>query len=484
VENGLSIANFVFMKVVLSRYVVDIIDGATNENTGFNFKKDHCYRLLKNISHVYNLNRDRSDDGYVMLCAKYLQSITHEYRSYMEWMERVGIVQIDHSYQNSHPDVTRNYCKNYKIVTPADDFMPNDRDRLVQIEFKANTAIEIFIKSVKRTHGLSFMVKWLRQLTIDDQLAHDLNWQQLREDLVTPRIGYKQGEFHYEPYRINPQRAYNSRKDNVVAIGMKQFYMSRDETSGRLHSNVTGLSSRIFPALRIKGEPLVGYDIANSQPFLCSALINLLFDNEQKKGNFTHFFQTNPISTPQTPFLSNSSFLSYLKSYSIKPNLLIVMLEDFLSEPDLKGVLAFQNFCFTGQLYQEIARNVFGFEYEFENKRRVKDLFFTLFFTKPGNNRNGIPKFKQKYPGIHTIISKIKELSADSNFFPILLQCMESYYIIERVCKRMNKEYPKAPLFTKHDSVYTTHEYLERLKLVMEDEALKLFGVIPRLNRV
>jgi hypothetical protein len=154
-----------------------------------------------------------------------------------------------------------------------------------------------------------------------------------------------------------------------------------------------------------------------------------------------------------------------------------------LLEPDLTGVLAFQNFCFTGQLYQEIARNVFDFEYVNENKRRVKDLFFTLFFTKPGNNRNGIPKFKVQYPGIHTIISKIKELSVDSNFFPILLQCMESFYIIERVCKRMNKEYPKAPLFTKHDSVYTTDEYLECLKLVMEDEALKLFGVVPRLNR-
>lgn len=417
-----------------------------------------------------------------MLCAKYLQNISHEYRAYMDWMERMGIIQIDHSYQNSHPDVTRNYCKYYKIVTPPDDFMPNDRDRLVQVEFKPNTAIEINIKSVKRTHGLSFMVKWLRMLTIEEQLAHDINDQIYQEDKISPRIGYKKGEYNYEPYWINPHRAYNARKDNIVAIASKQFYMSRDETSGRLHSNVTGLSSRIFPALRINGKPLVGYDIANSQPFLCSALINLLLDNERKMANFPTFFSLNPIPTPQTPILSNLSFLSYLKSYHINPNILIVMLEDFLSEPDLTGVLAFQNFCFTGKLYSEIAQNVFGFEYVNQNKRRVKDLFFTLFFTKPGNNRNGIPKFKQQYPGIHKIISQIKNNSTDPNVFPKLLQCMESYYIIERVCKRMNKEYPKAPLFTKHDSVYTTDENLERLKLVMEDEAIKLFGVVPMLN--
>ncbi len=467
---------------MLSKNIVDLILQATEENTGFVFRQDHCYRLLKNISHVYNLTRDRSDDGYVMLCAKYLQNISHEYKAYMDWMERMGIVQIDHSYQNSHLDATRNYCKYYKIVTPPNDFMPNDRDRLVQVEFRPNTAIEINIKSVKRTRGLSFMVKWLRMLTIDEQMAHDINDQIYQEDKIFPRKGYKWGEYHYEPYLIDPDRAKTARKDNIVAIGSKQFYMSRDKTSGRLHSNVTGLSSRIFPALRINEKPLVGYDIANSQPFLCSALINLLLDNERKMGNFPTFFSFNTIPTPTLPLLSNSSFLSYLKSYYINSNILIVMLEDFLSEPDLTGVLAFQNFCFSGKLYSEIAQNVFGFEYINENKRRVKDLFFTLFFTKPGNNRNGIPKFKQQYPGVHKIISEIKSNSTDPNVFPKLLQSMESYYIIEKVCKRMTKEYPKAPLFTKHDSVYTTDEYLERLKLVMEDEALKLFGVVPMLN--
>ena len=86
------------------------------------------------------------------------------------------------------------------------------------------------------------------------------------------------------------------------------------------------------------------------------------------------------------------------------------MLEDFLSESDLTGVLEFQALCVSGQLYQEISREVFGLEYENENKRRVKDLFFTLFFTKPRNNKNGIPAFKTKYPAVHQIISKIKSL--------------------------------------------------------------------------
>ncbi len=471
------------MKVVLPKHIVALINNATTSDVGFKFKQDHCYRLLKNINHVYNLNRDQSDDGYVMLCSKYLQAISHEYKLYMDWMELVGIIQIDHGYQNSHSDVTRNYCKYYKIVQPPDHFMMGDRERLVQVEFKVNPATTVFLTSIKRTHGLRFLVEWLNKITIQDQQAHQINWDVYQEDRISPRIGYRKGVYRYEPYKINASRAYNARKDNIVAIGMKQFYMSRDETSGRLHSNITGLSSRIFPALRIDGKPLVGYDIANSQPFLCSALINLLLDNEHKKGNFSSFFSSNPIPTPQTSFLSNSSLLSYLKSYIPTKTLSnLVMLEDFLSEADLTGVLEFQNLCLTGKLYPEIARNVFEFDYTHTNQRRVKDLFFTLFFTKPGNNKGGIPLFKKKYNGVHQIISKIKELSNDSNFFPVLLQCLESYYILEKVCKRMKKEVPKAPLFTKHDSVYTTEKYLVQLKSIMEEEAIDLFGVLPTLH--
>jgi hypothetical protein len=471
------------MKVVLSQHIVTLIENATEENTGFPFKQDHCYRLLKNITHVYNLTRDRSYDGYVGLKSTYLQNIVHDYKFYMVWMQSKGIVQIDHSYQNSHPDPTKNYSKHYRIVPPPDNFMTNDRDRLVQVEFKENAAIRSYVTSRQRTHGLSFMVNWLNQLTIDDRLAHKLNWELYQEDKLSPRIGYHKGLYRYEPYQINPNLAYNARKENIVAIGMRQFYISRDKTSGRLHSNVTGLSSRIFPALGIKGEPLVGYDIANSQPFLCSALINLILSKEQKKGKLSQTPSSNPISTPQTSFLTNSSFLSYLKPFIPSKTLnLLVMLEDFLSEPDLTGVLEFQLLCFNGELYPEIARNVFGFEYINENKRRVKDLFFTLFFTKPRNNKDGIPAFKAKYPGVHKIISQIKELSEDSNFFPILLQCLESYYILEKVCKRINKEVPRAPLFTKHDSVYTTEEYLAQIKTIMEEEAMNLFGVVPTLN--
>ena len=93
--------------------------------------------------------------------------------------------------------------------------------------------------------------------------------------------------------------------------------MSRDETSGRLHSNVTGLSSRIFPALRIQGMPLVGYDIANSQPFICSALINFSIEDAKKREQFSQTFSNYPNLTTNSPtnHITLSHFSNGLYNY-------------------------------------------------------------------------------------------------------------------------------------------------------------------------
>ena len=80
---------------------------------------------------------------------------------------------------------------------------------------------------------------------------------------------------------------------------------------------------------------------------------------------------------------------------------------------------------------------------------------------------------------VHRAICEIKRQSSDEDFFPKLLQCMESYFILECVCKRLHKEHPKAPIFTKHDSVYTTEEYRLKLLQIMQEESKLLFGISP-----
>ena len=464
------------LTVVLTNTVMQKVERATDDEAGFKFNKNHCYSLLKNLIQVHNLNKDVVPDGYVMLCSEHLQKISHEYRFYLSWMERNDIIQIDYSYQ------VKSKCRYYKLIADEATNEKYGKDALMTVEFEPTSSLSQLATKTKNTFGLTFLVEWLNQIKIDVQLADDLNNIVFQQDKQTPRIGFRQGKYGLEPYRINAFRAFNHRKDNIRSINMGRFYATRDTTSGRLHTSLTGLSSKIFPTLKFKDQPLIGYDIANSQPFLTSIIINSLLITYQirqiKLKNGPH-----TINHPQNPLHTNTKLNNYIYKHThTQPPYHTIMLEDFLSDTDFAGVLEFQLLCKKGNLYPVISQNIFGLEYVNENKRVIKDLFFTLFFTKPKNNKKGIPKFKKQYPGVHKIISAIKESSSEENYFPVLLQSLESYYILEVVCKSIHKRHRNIPLFTKHDSIYTTEEYLPILKSTLEEEALNLFGIAPTLN--
>jgi hypothetical protein len=225
----------------------------------------------------------------------------------------------------------------------------------------------------------------------------------------------------------------------------------------------------MFHTVKYNGQDLVGYDIANSQPFLTSVLLRFIFSPMGEKRGF------NIKSLPKT--LHN--YIHTYTKHSLQLPLITIMLEESLSEADFTGVSEFQLLCENGDLYKVLSPKLFDVAYTAGTQRKIKDFFFTLLFTKPTNNKNGIKQFREAYPMVHRAICEIKRQSSDEHFFPKLLQCMESYFILECVCKRLHKEHPKAPVFTKHDSVYTTEEYRLKLLQIMHEESELLFGVSP-----
>jgi hypothetical protein len=279
----------------------------------------------------------------------------------------------------------------------------------------------------------------------------------------------KKGKYGYYEVNVDPLRSLQARKDSIVSIAMKDFRIIRDDTSGRVHSNLTSFTSKMFHTVKYNGEDLVGYDIANSQPFLTSVLLRFIFSPMGEKRGF------NIKSLPKT--LHN--YIHTYTKHSLQLPLITIMLEESLSEADFTGVSEFQLLCENGDLYKVLSPKLFDVTYTAGTQRKIKDFFFTLLFTKPTNNKNGIKQFREAYPMVHRAICEIKRQSSDEDFFPKLLQCMESYFILECVCKRLHKEHPKAPIFTKHDSVYTTEEYRLELLRIMQEESKLLFGVSP-----
>jgi hypothetical protein len=54
--------------------------------------------------------------------------------------------------------------------------------------------------------------------------------------------------------------------------------------------------------------------------------------------------------------------------------------------------------------------------------------------------------------------------------------------MLKIITKRVAIEFPKAPLFTIHDSVATTEDYKEAVLKIMDDELTELTGFPPKLK--
>lgn len=98
----------------------------------------------------------------------------------------------------------------------------------------------------KNFRGLSFLKSSLLGLTIDDRTAYDISEEIYQKDLIHKRKRMKKGKHRYYEVEVDPLRSLQYRKDGIVSIGMKDFYIHRDHTSGRVHSNLTSFTSQLF----------------------------------------------------------------------------------------------------------------------------------------------------------------------------------------------------------------------------------------------
>jgi hypothetical protein len=88
--------------------------------------------------------------------------------------------------------------------------------------------------------------------------------------------------------------------------------------------------------------------------------------------------------------------------------------------------------------------------------------------------------FKEMFPYVYEVFRQIK--SKDKSLLPRLLQSIESYLMINVIAKRISIEYPDAPIFTIHDSISTTAEYVDIVEAIMTEELTKAIGHTPKLE--
>ncbi len=207
------------------------------------------------------------------------------------------------------------------------------------------------------------------------------------------------------------------------AINDGFLFFKRNNTNGRLDSNLTSLPSYLRPYI-ISNEKLVSLDIKNSQPYFLYALIK---DNT-----------------------------------AIDPE-------------DLK---LFGELVVSGTLYEEMAKRYREQTGYTRTRKQMKLLMYRVFFSKT----TGFIKQKAFFGGLFpTIMAFINQTNkAKNNTLAIMLQRMESNAVLDIIMPLLEAE--GIIPFTIHDSFICMESEAVRIREIFVERLAMMFGVAPAMH--
>ena len=416
------------------------------------FKRDKLIHILSLVNELpAYFERYDSIHGYVPLNAQLLQSRVHNYKEYIDYLVNAGVLECDNHY------VVGEKSKGYRFTKECNSSLQTTQISDSSLVQKIKKHQEIDPK-INQSH--SYVAKWW-----DDELSVD--YEQAIDQLNSEML-----------HNLDLQIANSFEKYNATYIHLNRFkdcdyYISVDKNIGRFHSNLTNMKSEYRNYIRYGGENLVSVDIQNSQPYLSTMLLNPDFYNKDTNINGNDFNIGRILKT--------TSIDSSLHLPIFPPPMLVTLPET----PIISDIQLFLDLVSQGQLYDYLQMKfVDQLGLEYDNRKAVKQAVFTILFT--GNQFIGQeeakPKklFRELFPTVYDLFAYIK--SKDKKLLPIILQRIESYLVLEIICKRITKEHPSIPLFTVHDSIATTVGNEKIVRDIMHDELTKYIGLEPSLK--
>ena len=180
-----------------------------------------------------------------------------------------------------------------------------------------------------------------------------------------------------------------------------------------------------------------------------------------------------------------------MKIIKEKSNNIHLLLES--DEIDRKEIENYKKLVSEGDIYEcfaEIVLNYldkdfvkmkYGLNLEIRND--MKELFYMIVYSSNQNIKGHFAEiitiFKYEFPSVHRVFHEIKK--ANGNNLVRLLQRIESYLVLDVICKQFSLQYPTIPLFTIHDALITLEHYITPLKIIAENVLEQATGLQPIL---
>jgi hypothetical protein len=460
-----------------------------------NFKKYKCKRdKLLYIIHLINAlslyKKDLMYDRFVPLNATLLQDNISNYKEYIDYLlHDLKIIETDGHY------IPGFKSKGYRLVDRYNTEVVSTEVRDFTFYRKLKTERN---KKKASVEHLGYLTKWFNdKLEIDydyvtEFLQEEFNLKNNNELLRD----YDRGRKKFK----EPISQLNHAKISAEKISREEYYLLHDDNVYRFHSNLTNMRSVVRNAVTYDRKKLISIDIKNSQPYLSTILLSRSFwieqKNEPNQNQSLSISFDEPRDVVKNVFINNNSNkykgdnnfdkrlnISHIKIHDTDSYIMLGDIDKSLMNNEFSQYI---NLVVSGKLY-EFLQHKFGMYLgeTYTNRKEVKTAVFQVLFT---DNRylgqeDAKPKklFKEMFPYVYDVFKQVK--SKDKSLLPRLLQSIESYLIINVISKRIAEEHHDAPIFTIHDSISTTEEYVEVVEAIMKEELSKAIGHDPKLER-
>lgn len=449
--------------------------------------KEYLFYLMDLVYRVpaFSKNVDLAEQGgFTYLNSTYLQNVVDNYAPLMDWLLARGILLTDGLCIKGKKSTGFKFAPEYwvelkEVFIYGKTLVRKLRERRWRKKARREKdkitlqPVHLFIgedlpeipigatysslAKVKYNH----LFKWFKEgFEVDyENAVKYLNEGKEREAQL---VGIENAHYRYVHRKMVLDRLINLEDDFAFV----------DETTGRLHSPFTYLSSKLRAFVKFRGKTLAAADIKNSQPLL--SLVFLDYDLFVK----CNIVERLRIFNPSIYGESNSS-------------LSISMLGDFIkanqNNPD---VVIYKEKVVDGSLYEyfveRLLENGVSEKEMGEDKRGfAKEGIFKSFFctNKMIGTKHGkiLVVFRLCFPTVYEIFSRIKKGRHQS--LACILQNIESDLVLNKSAKQISLIKDDVFLLTIHDSIISTEDNYELIENVLSFTLQKYLGFPVKVKK-
>lgn len=448
------------------------------------FDPDRLIYIIGLISSIPARNKDSiTEDGYVSINSTLIRNTFKDYFSYLDYLIRTGVLCTDGQYIQGEKSKGYKFTERYENTPLVRYDYPAFQGKVEAIPQEVYSEGNGTFITNTLSEDYPYLSHWYltQKLHIDKQAAisyaQDLMQYKLSQGIQSWDIN-KDKTNGSAIVRKHPLSQYQAALYNINSIDIGDYKVSIDTHVHRLHSAITNIQKDYRNFLTYDGQALASIDIKNSQPYLACALLNPMFWHVNNELSLSLY------SLPEDIQRSITSVALPLE------------LEKFFGKCSNDDFIQYKEVVANGRMYETIAEICQSHLQNPISRDEAKVLmFYLLFSSNQGKHDNTtINSMKnifsiELFPQVAQLIKLIKHrykggpVKKQHNRLACLLQSIESEIILHRCCKRIWEEgNNQVPVFTIHDSIATTVEHVEWVKMIIEEELTRVIGLPPTLS--